>query len=72
MVKLAMPKNTIMLSAAEYQALIAASAERDALRGELRFVTAQRDLAQEKLRAYKHELFGASSEARHADQLWRC
>ncbi|AKM33174.1 hypothetical protein AB870_23810 (plasmid) [Pandoraea faecigallinarum] len=69
MVKLAMPENTIMLSAAEYQALIAASAERDALRGELRFVTAQRDLAQEKLRAYKHELFGASSEARHADQL---
>ncbi|AKM33558.1 transposase (plasmid) [Pandoraea faecigallinarum] len=64
-----MPENTIMLSAAEYQALIAASAERDALRGELRFVTAQRDLAQEKLRAYKHELFGASSEARHADQL---
>lgn len=58
-----------MLSAEEYEALIAASAERDALRGELRLVTAQRDLAEEKLRAYKHELFGASSEARHADQL---
>lgn len=66
MVKLAMPENTIKLSAAEYQVLIT---ERDALRGELRFVTAQRDLAEEKLRAYRHELFGASSEARHADQL---
>ncbi|MCA7944907.1 IS66 family transposase zinc-finger binding domain-containing protein [Burkholderia vietnamiensis] len=44
-------------------------AECDALRGELRLVTAQRDLAEEKPRAYEHELFGASSEARHADQL---
>jgi hypothetical protein len=26
-------------------------------------------LAEERLRAYKHELFGASSEARAADQL---
>lgn len=64
-----MPNRPVMLSAEEYEALIAASAERDALRGELRLVTAQRDLAEEKLRAYKHELFGASSEARHADQL---
>lgn len=64
-----MPNNPVMLSAEEYEALIAASAERDALRGELRLVTAQRDLAEEKLRAYKHELFGASREARHADQL---
>lgn len=64
-----MPNSPVMLSAEEYEALIAASAERDALRGELRLVTAQRDLAEEKLRAYKHELFGASSEARHADQL---
>ncbi|KGS74787.1 transposase IS66 family protein [Burkholderia pseudomallei MSHR7500] len=64
-----MPNNPVMLSAEEYEALIAASVERDALRGELRLVTAQRDLAEEKLRAYKHELFGASSEARHADQL---
>lgn len=55
-----------MPSVEEYQALLA---ERDALRGELRLVTAQRDLAEEKLRAYKHELFGASSEVRHADQL---
>ncbi len=64
-----MPNSPVMLSAEEYQALIAASAERDALRGELRLVMAQRDLVEEKLRAYKHELFGASSEARHADQL---
>nr|WP_275920333.1 IS66 family transposase [Burkholderia semiarida] len=64
-----MQNNPVMLSAEEYEALIAASAERDALRGELRPVTAQRDLAEEKLRAYKHELLGASSEARHADQL---
>jgi transposase len=61
-----MPNDTVTLSSEEYQALLA---ERNALRGELRLVTAQRDLAQEKLRAYKHELFGASSEARHADQL---
>ncbi|WP_232442198.1 IS66 family transposase [Burkholderia ubonensis] len=64
-----MPNTPVMLSAEKYEALIAASAERDALRGELRLVTAQRDLAEEKLRAYQHELFGASSEARHADQL---
>ncbi|MDR6504261.1 hypothetical protein J2785_007462 [Burkholderia ambifaria] len=61
-----MPNSPVMPSVEEYQALLA---ERDVLRGELRLVTAQRDLAEEKLRAYKHELFGASSEARHADQL---
>lgn len=61
-----MPNSPVMPSVEEYQALLA---ERDALRGELRLVTAQRDLAEEKLRAYKHELFGASSEVRHADQL---
>ncbi|APR34337.1 IS66 family transposase [Paraburkholderia sp. SOS3] len=58
--------NDVTLSAEEYQALLA---ERDALRGELRLVTAERDLAEERLRAYRHELFGASSEARDADQL---
>ncbi|WP_233864683.1 IS66 family transposase [Paraburkholderia adhaesiva] len=61
-----MPNNPVMPSAEEYQALLA---ECDALRSELRLVTAQRNLAEEKLRAYRHELFGASSEARHADQL---
>lgn len=64
-----MPNDTVTLSAEEYQALIAAHAERDALRGELRLVTAERDLAEERLRAYKRELFGASSETRDADQL---
>jgi len=64
---------TITLSAQEYEALLA---ERDGLRGELTqmrgeltLTRAERDLAQERLRAYKRELFGASSEARHADQL---
>ncbi|WP_322067352.1 IS66 family transposase [Burkholderia ubonensis] len=64
-----MPNDTVTLSAEEYQALITARAERDTLRGELRLVTAERDLAEERLRAYKRELFGTSSEARDADQL---
>lgn len=64
-----MPNDNVTLSAEEYQALLTARAERDALRGELRLVTAERDLAEERLRAYKRELFGASSEAREADQL---
>ncbi|MFL9912766.1 transposase [Paraburkholderia sp. RL17-337-BIB-A] len=42
--------------------------EREALRGELRLVTAQRDLAEERLRAYRRELFGAKSEARASEQ----
>ena len=61
-----MPNDIVTLSAEEYQALLA---EREALRGELRLVKAERDLAEERLRAYKHELFGASSEARTTDQL---
>lgn len=56
-----MPDDIVTLSAEEYQALLA---EREALRGELRLAKAERDLAEERLRAYKHELFGASSEAR--------
>ena len=43
--------------------------ERDALRSELRLVKAERDLAEERLRAYRRELFGATSEARDAGQL---
>src|SRR5580698_8790752 len=42
--------------------------ERDELRGTLRFVTAERDLAEERLRAYRRELFGAKSETRDSDQ----
>lgn len=45
-----------------------AQGERDALRGELRLVTAERDLAEERLRTYKRELFGALSETRDSDQ----
>ncbi|NVE26145.1 hypothetical protein HUU90_27820 [Burkholderia glumae] len=40
-----MPNSPVMPSVEQYQALLA---ERDALRGELRLVTAQRDLAEEK------------------------
>ena len=44
------------------------SHERDELRSALRLVTAERDLAEERLRAYRRELFGAKSEARASDQ----
>ncbi len=63
---MAMPNDIVTLSAEKYQALLA---ERDALRGELRLAKAERDRAEERLRAYQHELFGASSESRATDQL---
>jgi len=43
--------------------------EHEEVRGALRLVTAERDLAEERLRAYRHELFGAKSEARASEQL---
>src|SRR5258708_8336678 len=43
--------------------------ESDELRSTLCLVTAERDLAEERLRAYRRELFGAKSEARASDQL---
>jgi transposase len=43
--------------------------DHEVLRGELRLAKAERDLAEERLRAYRRELFGAKSEARDADQL---
>ncbi|HDR9045519.1 TPA: IS66 family transposase [Burkholderia contaminans] len=43
--------------------------ERDELRSMVRLVTAERDLAEERLRSYRRELFGAKSEARDSDQL---
>ncbi|MGY4725806.1 IS66 family transposase [Burkholderia pyrrocinia] len=43
--------------------------EHEEVRGTLRLVTAERDLAEERLRAYRRELFGAKSEARASDQL---
>jgi transposase len=42
--------------------------ERDELRSMVRLVTAERDLAEERLRAYRRELFGAKSEAQDSDQ----
>lgn len=67
---------TVSITADELKALLAerdaAHAlrhEREVLRSELRLVKAQRDLAEERLRAYRRELFGAKSEARAADQL---
>jgi transposase len=70
-----MPVN-VTLSADELKALLAMreehaalQRERDELRGTLRLVTAERDLAEERLRAYRRELFGAKSEARDPDQL---
>src|ERR1700677_1786674 len=70
-----MPIN-VTITAEELKELLAARAEldvaqqeRDELRSTLRLVTAERDLAEERLRAYRRELFGAKSEARGLDQL---
>jgi transposase len=49
----------------ELNALIA---ERDALRGELKVVKVERDLLQERLKAFLRQLFAAKSEARGTDQ----
>jgi hypothetical protein len=54
---------------AERDAARALREEQEALRGALRLVTAERDLAEERLRAYRRELFSAKSEARDQDQL---
>ena len=54
---------------AERDAARALREEKEALRGALRLVTAERDLAEERLRAYRRELFSAKSEARDQDQL---
>ncbi|CAM2157891.1 transposase [Paraburkholderia tropica] len=70
-----MPVN-VMITAEELKALLAERdaaralrEEQEALRGALRLVTAERDLAEERLRAYRRELFGAKSEVRDSDQL---
>ena len=70
-----MPIN-VTIDADELKALLAMREQRDALQRErdelqstLRLVTAERDLAEERLRAYRRELFGAKSEARESDQL---
>lgn len=58
-----MPTKTITTE--EFNALIA---ERDTLRGELRVVTVERDLLQERLKAFLRQLFAAKSEARGTEQ----
>lgn len=70
-----MPIN-VTIAAEELQELLAArealgqlQRDHDVLRGELRLAKAERDLAEERLRAYRRELFGATSEARDAGQL---
>lgn len=61
-----------MPSAEEFEALQQALAEAtrrsEALAGELRLVTTERDLALERLRALQGQLFAAKSEARGSDQ----
>lgn len=61
-----MPNVTI--SAEELQMLRQAAAERDALRGELRVVTVERDLLKERVKAFLRQLFAARSEARGTEQ----
>ncbi len=61
--KTAMPNITIATE--EFNALIA---ERDTLRGELRVVTVERDLLQERVKAFLRKLFIAKSEARGTHQ----
>lgn len=56
---------TITLTAEEFHALVA---ERDSLRGAVRVLTVERDLLQERLKAFLHKLFAAKSEARGAQQ----
>jgi transposase len=70
-----MPIN-VTIDADELKALLAIREEHaalrlesDKLRSTLRLVSAERDLAEERLRAYRRELFGAKSEARALDQL---
>ena len=56
---------TVTLTAEAFNALIA---EHDSLRGELQVVKVERDLLQERLKAFLRKLFAAKSEARGADQ----
>jgi hypothetical protein len=67
---------TVTITADELKALLterdaacALREEKEALCGALRLVTVERDLAQERLRAYRRELFSAKSEARGDNQL---
>ena len=70
---------TVTLTKDEFDALVAARdgacaardgalAERESLRGEVRALKVERDLLQEKLKAFLRKLFDAKSEARGTDQ----
>ena len=70
---------TVTLTKDEFDALVAARdeaftardgafAERESLRGEVRTLKVERDLLQEKLKAFLRKLFDAKSEARGTDQ----
>ncbi|KVK81768.1 transposase [Burkholderia cepacia] len=66
----------VTITADELAALLAIREAYDSLqleheeaRSALRLVTAERDLAEERLRSYRNELFGAKSESRTSDQL---
>jgi transposase len=62
----------VTLTAEEFQTLIAERdglrGERDHLQGKVRMLTVERDLLQEKLKAFLYKLFAAKSEARGAHQ----
>ena len=63
---------TVTLNKEEFDALVAARdgafAERESLRGEVRILTVERDLLQERLKAFLRKLFDAKSEVRGTDQ----
>jgi transposase len=63
---------TVTLTAREFQALVAERnslrGERDQLQGEVRVLKVERDLLQERLKAFLHKLFAAKSEARGTHQ----
>jgi transposase len=63
---------TVTLSKGEFDTLIAmrdeAFAERETLKSQLKTVTVERDLLQEKLKAFLRKLFDAKSEVRGTDQ----
>lgn len=70
-----MPSTPVTVTAAELQLLRDAErelkailAEREAIKGELRVMTVQRDLLLEQLKAFQRKLFAAKSEARGSEQ----
>ncbi|WP_455550400.1 transposase domain-containing protein, partial [Cupriavidus pinatubonensis] len=63
-----MSSTPVTITAAELQLLRSAAKERDALKGELRVVTVERDLLLERLKAFQRKLFGATSEVRGSQQ----